>query len=33
MRAPELKGRAGLNTGGKDVTRADLRGKIVHLDF
>jgi thiol-disulfide isomerase/thioredoxin len=33
VRAPELKGRGWLNTGGRDLTLADLRGKIVLLDF
>lgn len=32
VRAPELRGRGWLNTGGKDVTLADLRGKIVLSD-
>jgi hypothetical protein len=32
--APELVGKGGwLNTGGKDLTLTDLRGKIVVLDF
>ncbi|WP_030752536.1 NHL domain-containing thioredoxin family protein [Streptomyces griseus] len=34
VRAPELIGKGGwLNTGGDDLTLADLRGKIVVLDF
>ncbi|HZD96696.1 MAG TPA: NHL domain-containing thioredoxin family protein [Micromonosporaceae bacterium] len=33
VRAPELTGRGWLNTGGRDIHLADLRGKIVLLDF
>lgn len=33
VRAPELKGRRWLNTGGRDLTLADLRGRITVLDF
>jgi thiol-disulfide isomerase/thioredoxin len=33
VRAPELRGRGWLNTGGRDLALADLRGKIVLLDF
>ena len=33
MRAPELAGRSWLNTGGREFSLKDLRGKIVLLDF
>ena len=33
VRAPELRGRGWLNTGGKELTIKELRGKIVLLDF
>jgi thiol-disulfide isomerase/thioredoxin/sugar lactone lactonase YvrE len=33
VRAPELRGRGWLNTGGKAIGLQDLRGKIVLLDF
>ncbi|MEU6701590.1 NHL domain-containing thioredoxin family protein [Pseudonocardia sp. NPDC046786] len=33
VRAPELRGRRWLNTGGRELTLAGLRGRIVVLDF
>ena len=33
VRAPELRGRRWLNTGGTELSLAELRGKIVLLDF
>ncbi len=33
LRAPELRGRRWLNTGGRDLSLAELAGKVVVLDF
>ena len=33
VRAPELRGRGWLNTGGRELTLKDFRGQIVLLDF
>ncbi|MHA6793448.1 NHL domain-containing thioredoxin family protein [Pseudonocardia bannensis] len=33
VRAPELRGRRWLNTGGRELSLTDLRGRIVLLDF
>jgi thiol-disulfide isomerase/thioredoxin len=33
VRAPELRGRGWLNTGGRELSLADFRGKILILDF
>ena len=33
VRAPELRGRGWLNTGGRSLTLSDLRGKVAILDF
>ncbi len=33
VRAPELRGRGWLNTGGRDLSLADLRGRFLLLDF
>src|SRR5215211_3226513 len=33
VRAPELTGRGWLNTGGRDISLRELRGKIALIDF
>ncbi|SCL16383.1 hypothetical protein GA0070624_1003 [Micromonospora rhizosphaerae] len=33
VRAPELRGRGWLNTGGRDLKLSDLRGRILLIDF
>jgi len=33
VRAPELRGRGWLNTGGRDLSLADFRGRFILLDF
>jgi hypothetical protein len=33
VRAPELRGRGWLNTGGRELELKDFRGKILLLDF
>ena len=33
VRAPELRGRGWLNTGGRALSLAEVRGKVVLLDF
>ncbi|MEO3775749.1 hypothetical protein ABGB16_02630 [Micromonospora sp. B11E3] len=33
VRAPELRGRGWLNTGGRDLKLSDLRGKITIAEF
>ena len=33
VRAPELRGRGWLNTGGRELSLSDLRGRFVLLDF
>ena len=33
VRAPELRGRSWLNTGGKPLSIKDFRGRVVVLDF